>query len=330
MMIEWMQAYYLWALLILLPLGIAGNYFMMQRSRKINQDWPEDKAGDHRLYRRRLQWLWSLCALGALIAGMAGPRIGDEPIEKEVEERQLLFLLDISRSMWAEDISPQRITIAQSIAEQVSERVRQDRVGLIAFAGEAYMILPLTEDRASFTTFVQNTDPSTAEIQGTEIEPALRLAQRTIGDLDPASVQMIILSDGENHDQGAVDYVEQLVEKGFTIHTVGIGTVQGGKIPMRDRGALRYFKDRNGQEVVTRLQADFLKTLARKGRGQYIGFQSLFATVDQLVAAIESQNGKTRRITQYSSYKYYYGYAAAFALLALIATLWIQWHYRYV
>lgn len=192
------------------------------------------------------------------------------------------------------------------------------------------MILPLTEDRASFSTFVQSTDPSTAEVQGTEIEPALRLAQRTIGDLDPASVQMIILSDGENHDQGAVDYAENLAEKGFTIHTVGIGTAEGGKIPMRDRGGLRYFKDRDGQEVVTRLQSDFLKTLAKKGRGQYIEFQSLYATIDQLVAAVQSQDGKTRRTTQYSSYKYYYDYAAAFALLALIATLWIQWHYRYV
>ncbi len=329
-MIEWMHAEYLWALWILLPLGIAGNYFMLQRSRKINQHWPEDTAGGHRLYRRRLQWLWSLCALAALIAGIAGPRVGDEPIEKEVEERQLVFLMDISRSMWAEDISPQRITIAQSIAEQVSERVRQDRVGLIAFAGEAYMILPLTEDRASFSTFVQNTDPTTAEIQGTEIEPALRMAERTVGDLDPASVQLIILSDGENHDQGAVDYAEDLAEKGFTIHTVGIGTVEGGKIPMRNKRGLTYFKDRDGREVVTRLQSDLLKTLANKGRGLYVEFQSLYATVDQLVDAVRSLDGKTRRTTQYSSYKYYYGYAAGFALLALIATLWIQWHYRFV
>lgn len=329
-MIEWLHPEYLWSLILLVPIGFGLDFILRRRYRWLSQDWPGDSYVDKRLRRYRLLGLWTLCGWAAIVVALAGPRSGEQAIEKEVEERQLLFLLDISKSMLADDISPNRITIAQRIAEEVSARVAQDRIGLIAFAGEPYMILPLTRDRKSFATFVRNTDPGSATLQGTEIAPALMLAQRSIGDLDPASVHCIILSDGENHEPDAVDIAQTMAQSGTHIHTVGMGTPQGARIPLQDRNGVRYVTDRDGQPVVSQLQPDFLQSLARAGGGQYFPYESLYSTADQLSAEISSTEGKARRLMQFSSYSYHYTYAAVFALFALIATLWILWDYRYV
>lgn len=329
-MIEWLHPEYLWSLILLVPIGFGLDFILRRRHRWLSQDWPGDSYVDQRLRRYRLLGLWTLCGWAAILVALAGPRSGEQAIEKEVEERQLLFLLDISKSMLADDISPNRITIAQRIAEEVSARVAQDRLGLIAFAGEPYMILPLTRDRKSFATFVRNTDPGSATLQGTEIAPALLLAQRSIGDLDPASVHCIIISDGENHESDAVDIAQTMAQSGIHIHTVGMGTPQGARIPLQDRNGVRVVTDRDGQPVVSQLQPDFLQSLARAGGGQYFPYESLYSTADQLSAEISSTEGKARRLMQFSSYSYHYTYAAVFALFALIATLWILWDYRYV
>lgn len=329
-MIEWLHPEYLWSLILLIPIGFGLDFILRRRHRWLSQDWPGDSYVDKRLRRYRLLGLWTLCGWAAIVVALAGPRSGEQAIEKEVDERQLLFLLDISKSMLADDISPNRITIAQRIAEEVSARVAQDRIGLIAFAGEPYMILPLTRDRKSFATFVRNTDPGSATLQGTEIAPALMLAQRSIGDLDPASVHCIILSDGENHEPDAVDIAQTMAQSGIHIHTVGMGTPQGARIPLQDRNGVRYVTDRDGQPVVSQLQPDFLQSLARAGGGQYFPYESLYSTADQLSAEISSTEGKARRLMQFSSYSYHYTYAAVFALFALIATSWILWDYRYV
>lgn len=328
-MIEWTQPLFLWSLLALFPLGLGLNYLFRIRHKKSVQDWPGDPHAKSRLRHHRLIGLWSICGFAAILVALAGPRSGKDLIEKEVEERQLIFLLDISRSMLAEDISPNRITIAQRIAEEVRNRVKQDRIGLIAFAGEPYMVLPLTRDRKSFTTFIRNTEPNTADVQGTDIASALGLAYRTLGDVDPSSVHCIILSDGENHEKRAIDMAATMAEEGIRIHTVGLGSVSGGKIPIRSRGRTRYVTDRNGEKVISRLQPKLLQTLAREGSGTYLQYESLYSTADQLSAEILSSKGKARGFVQYSSYTYHYIYAGIFALFSLIATLWILWDYRY-
>ena len=328
-MIEWTQPLFLWSLLALFPLALGLNYLLRSKYQKSKQNWPGDAHAEKRLRHHRLIGLWTVCGFAAILVALAGPRSGKDLVEKEVEERQLIFLLDISRSMLAEDISPNRITIAQRIAEEVSNRVQQDRIGLIAFAGEPYMILPLTKDRKSFTTFIRNTEPNTADIQGTEITPALGLAYRTLGDVDPTSVQCIILSDGENHEEGAAEMAASMAEEGIRIHTVGMGTASGAKIPIRSRARTRYVTNRNGKEVVSRLQPKILRELARAGSGTYLPYESLYSTADQLSAEILSSGGKARRTAQYSSYSYHYIYAGIFALFSLIASLWILWDYRY-
>lgn len=325
-----MQPLYLWGLLLLLPLGLGLEWLLRKRHRLQLSDWPGDKFSEKRIYNYRLLSLWTLCGWAALIVALAGPRSGQEAIEKEVEERQLIFLLDISRSMLATDISPNRITIAQRIAEEVSKSVPQDRLGLIAFAGEPYMILPLTRDRKSFATFVRNTTPASATIQGTEIAPALRMAQRSLGDLDPSSVQCIIISDGENHESEALEKATELAAAGAQIHAVGMGTPEGARIPSPDRSGAPYLTNLEGEAVISRLQSDFLQSLAQAGGGSYIPYQSLYKTADQLSAKIVSSEGKAQRRMQFSSYLYHYNYAAIFGLLALLATIWILWDYRHV
>jgi Ca-activated chloride channel family protein len=330
LMIEWMHPEYLWALIALLPIGLGVDYILRKKSRWLADQWPGDAFIADRLFRYRLLALWTLCGWAALLVAMAGPRSGRTAMEKEVEERQLIFLLDISRSMLADDINPDRITIAQRIAEEVSQRVPKDRVGLIAFAGEPYMILPLTRDHNSFSTFIRNTDPSSANIQGTEIAPALNLARRSMGDLDPSSVQCIILSDGENHESEAMEVAETMASKGVRIHTVGMGTLQGAKIPLPGRNGIRYLTDSKGQAVISQLQPDMLQSLAETGKGEYIPYEALYPTADRLSKEILSAEGKAQRLMQFSSYDYHYKYAAIFGLIALMVTLWILWDYRYV
>jgi len=329
-MIEWLHPEYLWALMGLLPAGVGIDYVLRKRRQWLAREWPGDAYADDRMYQYRLIGLWTLCGWAAIIVALAGPRSGKTAMEKEVEERQLVFLLDISRSMLADDLSPNRITLAQRIAEEVSQRVPQDRLGLIAFAGEPYMILPLTRDQSSFSTFVRNTDPSSATVQGTELAPALNLARRSIGDLDPTSVQCIILSDGENHESEAIEIAESMAESGIRIHTVGMGTRQGAKIPLRGRNGLRYLTDLEGQAVISRLQSDVLRSLAAAGNGRYISYESLYPTADRLAQELLSAEGKVQRTMQYSSYNYHYIYGAAFALCALLFSIWILWDYRYV
>jgi Ca-activated chloride channel family protein len=151
-----------------------------------------------------------------------------------------------------------------------------------------------------------------------------------MGELDPASVQCIIISDGENHESEAINIAERMADEGIRIHTVGMGTSQGAKIPLRGRRGLRYLSDSEGQPVISRLQSDMLQSLASAGNGQYIPYESLYPTADRLAKELKSTTGKAQRVMQYSSYNYHYIYGAGFALCALMFSIWILWDYRYV
>lgn len=228
--------------------------------------------------KRRLKWLLQLMCIGLLALSLARPQLGSTKTAVKSIGVEIVFALDVSRSMLAEDAKPSRLEFAKSELNRLLDQLGGDRVGLVAFAGSAYLLSPLTTDKAALKMFLEGLSPDSVSTQGTNFLYALRSAQTAFehGGVDPgdnARVTRVILviSDGEDHEQGAIDYATKLVNDGTRVFTLGIGTEKGASIPMRDeRGYLKgYLKDQSGQIVVTQARSGFLQSLAKAGHGAF-------------------------------------------------------------
>lgn len=225
-------------------------------------------------FSRRKPWIkLMLFALGLslLILGMANPQIGSKMEEVKREGIDLVVCLDVSNSMLAEDLSPNRLDRSRMELSKLLGELRNDRIGMVVFAGEAFVQLPITTDYAAAKMFINSVNTNAVSVQGTAIGAAIEKAMESFDFETPTSKSIIIISDGENHEDNAIEAARAAAEKGVSIHTIGVGSPDGTPIPIyRGNQRIGYRKDRAGSTVMTKLNEDMLMDIANVADGKYV------------------------------------------------------------
>lgn len=311
--------------LILLPLIVLGLALASGRRKK---RWSQLVAGRLResLIRRAnpipiwLSFSFLLAAIALIILGLTGPR-GDGGTESEKSAgRNLLFALDLSRSMSVEDTAPDRLSLAKLVIYDLLEEMPNDRIGLIGFAGEAYLYAPLTIDHSAVRETIEQMDTSWPTLGGSDLGSAVRLGIETLNETNQRNKAMVLLTDGEMHKGDLDRMVSEAREAGVYIIAVGVGTEDGGYVPNQDFPGNRML-DRNGNPVLSRLNGESLSELARKTGGSFAIAGSgadIASMVKSAIAGLEAFEieGRERKV-----YIEFYQWLVSPAVLLLIASL---------
>jgi Ca-activated chloride channel family protein len=196
---------------------------------------------------------------------------GSKLKEVKREGADIIVCLDVSNSMLAQDLTPNRLTRAKYALEKMIDLLEGDRLGLVIFAGEAYVQLPITTDYSAAKMFLESVNPGMVPVQGTKIAEAIKKASESFSTDEGKNRAIILITDGENHESAAIEAAEEASKKGIMINTIGIGSQNGVPIPLIESGVVKgYRKDKEGQTIVTKLNAELLKTIASKANGVFV------------------------------------------------------------
>lgn len=218
-------------------------------------------------YRPTVKFCLLLSALALLIVMLARPQMGSKISHDKRQGIETIICLDISNSMLAEDVVPSRLDKSKMLVENLVDNFTNDKIGLIVFAGDAFVQLPITSDYVSAKMFLQNITPGLIQTQGTNIADAIDLASKSFTQQNNVGRAIVVITDGENHEPGATEAAAAAKKKGINVFILGIGNTTGAPIPMGDGG---YLKDHSGNTVMTALNENMCKELAQAGSGQYI------------------------------------------------------------
>ena len=260
-------------LLILLPFLVAlylySNYHRRQNIRKY---------GDPALlkglmptiskYRPDIKFWLTFAALTLVILMLARPQFGSKMETVKRSGVEAVIALDISNSMLAEDVTPSRLDKSKKLISRLVDTFNNDKVGLIVFAGDAFTQLPITSDYVSAKMFLETINPSLITTQGTDIGTAIRLAMKSFTPQEGVGRAIIVITDGENHEGGAVEAAKAAAEKGIQVNVLGVGMPDGAPIPAE--GTNDYRRDREGNVIVTRLNETMCQEIAKEGKGIYV------------------------------------------------------------
>ena len=270
-------------------------------------------------FKSTLKLIILLLGIAFLIISLTNPKMGTKLKTIKREGVDVVFALDVSKSMLAEDIAPNRLEKAKQIISKTIDKLGSDRVGIIIYAGNSYPLLPITTDHAAANMFLQNANPDMVSSQGTAINEALELAKTYYNNDDQTNRFLIIISDGEDHQEETKQVAQNLANEGVKIYTVGVGTERGGPIPMRLNGAMiGYKKDRKGETVITKRVPEVLQGIADASDGEYIDGNITDNPVNEIAKIIGNAEKNEFETKQFSDYKDQFQWFLAIALLFLI------------
>ena len=261
--------------------------------------------------------LLSLAFLCFTIA-LVNPKIGTKLETVKREGVDIVFAVDVSKSMLAEDIAPNRLEKSKQLVTQIINNLASDRIGIIAYAGKAFPQLPITTDYASAKMFLQNMNTDMLSSQGTAINEAINLAKTYFDDEEQTNRVLIIISDGEDHSEEAVQVAEEASEEGIKIFTIGVGNEKGGPIPIKRNGVvLNYKKDKQGETVITRLNEQTLKDIASEANGVYIKGDNTNEVVEQIREILNKMDKTEFEAKQIAEFKDQFQWFLGFGLFFL-------------
>lgn len=266
----------------------------------------------------------ALTGISLLVLALANPQWGKKPETVTQRSLDVVLVLDISLSMLAEDVPPNRLERAKQFARELAAELRSERLGLVLLAGNAYPHIPLTTDFAAVEMSLQSAHPGLAPSTGTALGESIRAAGKVFGDQSAAARVLVIISDGETHDVDAEAQAKAAAKNGMVLFTVGVGTQAGGFIPVRVAGRGDYKRDERGEPVRTRLEESILRNIAKWGKGQYHrlgrdGYEHAIRQIRSHIDTLEKQGVERRQFDQFRSF-YQIFLAAGLLLLA--------WAYR--
>ena len=257
--------------------------------------------------------LFALAYVAAVFAA-ARPQYGTKLVEEKSESIEMMFVVDVSNSMLAEDITPNRLARTRYAIDKLFSQLQQDRVGVVVFAGEAKVQLPITSDYRMARNFTKRLSPSLVEVQGTDLSDAIDLASLSFSQREGASRAMILITDGEAHDSDALAAAERAGRQGIRIFAIGIGSPEGKPIKINDE----FIKDEKGEMVVSCLNEQLLQQIVSKGNGGYIRATNAEFGLSEIVDEIAKmdKNSTTLEFEEYDE-KFYWLLWIALVLLLL-------------
>jgi Ca-activated chloride channel family protein len=269
--------------------------------------------------RPAIKFILQLIAVSAGIIMLSRPQFGSKIEDIKKQGVEVIIALDVSNSMLAEDIQPDRLTRAKQAISRLVDNLDNDKIGLIVFAGDAYIQIPVTTDYISAKMFLSSINPNMVPKQGTAIGAAIDLGIRSFSPGEGKSKAMIIITDGENHEDDPVKEAEEASKAGIVIHTLGIGSTEGVPIPILINGKRDYLKDANGNTVVTKLDEEILKKIALTTNGNYVRASNSNIGLDEIFNGIKRMKKQDLESTMYTEYNDQFQIFAAIALFLLLA-----------
>jgi Ca-activated chloride channel family protein len=272
-----------------------------------------------------LKLIIQLLAFSSLILALVNPKAGTRMETVKREGVDIVFAVDVSKSMLVEDMAPNRLEKAKRIVSEIINQLASDRIGIIAYAATAYPQLPITTDFGAAKMFLQSLNTDMLSSQGTELGEAIKLATTYYNDEAQTNRILFIISDGEDHSENGVESViEDALDQGIKIFTIGVGTSKGGPIPIKERGIVQELKkDENGEVVISKLRAELLQEIADLGKGTYLYGQQTDATVASIKESLDQLDKTEFETKQFSDYKDQFQWFIAFALLLFFVDIFI-------
>tara|TARA_R110000796_G_scaffold183498_1_gene299902 strand:+ start:34495 stop:35541 length:1047 start_codon:yes stop_codon:yes gene_type:complete len=280
---------------------------------------------DKSIFKATLKLIIFLLGLSLLIIGLVNPKIGTKLETVKREGVDIVFALDVSKSMLAEDIAPNRLEKGKRLVSEIINQLGSDRIGIIAYAAQAYPQLPITTDYGAAKMFLQSMNTDMLSSQGTAINEAIELAATYYDDEQQTNRVLFIISDGEDHAEGTTaDAVEKAVDAGIRIFTIGVGKEKGAPIPIKRNGVVESLKkDMNGEVVITKLNEPILKEIAEEGNGEYINGDTTNEAVEYIKEQLNRMDKKEFEAKQFAEYKDQFQWFVGAGLLLLFLDLFV-------
>jgi len=316
-------------LLIMVPVLILIMVLYSRASRKKIKTAGEQKLikgliPEFSSFRRNLKFVLRLIAFILVVFVLARPQFGSKLEEVKREGVEVIIALDVSNSMMAEDIQPNRLERAKQAISSLVDRLQNDKIGLIVFAGDAYTQIPVTTDYVSAKMFLSSISPGIVPKQGTSLASAINLGMSSFSPAIDESKALIIITDGENHDEDPVPISEQASEKGIVIHTIGIGSNSGVPVPVTSNGKRDFLKDNEGNTVITRLDEDVLRSIAFTTGGKYVKASNTNIGLNTIFNEISSMKQQELEGTVYTEYDDQFQVLAVLALFILLLDIFVM------
>ena len=246
----------------------------------------------------------TLMIISILVFGLVNPKIGTELKTVKREGVDIVFAIDVSKSMLAEDIAPNRIFKAKRLVSEIFNKLGSDRVGIIAYASTAIPVLPITNDFSSAKMFLESLNTDMLSSQGTSIVEAIELSKGYFDDENQTNRVLCILSDGEDHEYDENQFISTLSDSGIIILSVGLGSNKGAPIPIKENNIVKsYKKDDKGDVVITKLNDELLKKIATQSSGKYIKGDNTSLVVDEIINELKEMDKKEFESKQFVSFK---------------------------
>lgn len=310
---------YLWLLLII-PILIIMKIMMWYVQRKKlsrigNPTLLKELMPDVSRFRPWVKFLLLITALSSLILALARPQFGSKISHEKRNGIEAIIALDISNSMLAQDVQPSRLDKSKLMIENLINSFINDKIGLVVFAGEAYVQLPITSDYVSAKMFLSDITPNLISAQGTDIARAIRVSLSSFTQQKGVGKAIILITDGEDNEGGALEAVKEAKEKGVNVFILGVGDSKGSPIPL---GNGEYLKDNHGQTVMTALNENMCKEIAQAGSGTYIHIDNTSLAQEQLNNELSKlQKGDSDAVV-YSEYNEQFQIVALFSFILLL------------
>lgn len=307
-------------LLIIIPILVAFWLFGMRKRKKQLRKFGEPALLENLMpdvsrLRRDVKFWLMISVIALIIIMLARPQMGTKINQEQRHGIEVVIALDISNSMKAEDVVPSRLDKSKMLVENLVDNFTNDKVGLVVFAGDAFVQLPITSDYVSAKMFLQNIEPSLIAAQGTNLAEAISLSSRSFTKQENVGRAIIIITDGEDHEGGVIDAAKQAKKNGMRVFVLGVGSPKGSPVPDGNGG---YMKDNTGREVMSALNEDMCKQIAQAGGGAYIHVENNNMAQKQLNHEIgKLQKGDIMNVV-YSEYDEQFQAVGILALLILI------------
>jgi len=284
----------------------------------------EKLAPNSSTFKSILKLVLLILGLSFLIISLVNPKMGTKLKTVKREGVDVVFALDVSKSMLAEDIAPNRLEKAKQIISKIIDNLGSDRVGVIIYAGNSYPLLPITTDHAAAKMFLQNANPEMVSSQGTDINGALELAKTYYNNDEQTNRFLVIISDGEDHQEETKQMAQNLATDGVKIYTIGVGTENGGPIPLRlNRSMVGYKKNNKGETVITKRNLEVLQGIADVANGKYMDGNKTGNPVKIISEVLENAQKSEFETKQFSDYKDQFQWFIALGIVFLIIDIFL-------
>ena len=327
-MYQFDNPYFLYLALIIPILAII-NWIYMSWRKKIQDSYSDSEllnviSPNRSNFKLNLKLIIECLAVLFLSIGLANPKIGTELKSINREGVDIVFAVDVSKSMLAEDVAPNRLLRSKRIISEIINSLSSDRVGIVAYAAQAIPQVPLTTDFASVKNFLQIIDTDMLSSQGTSIDAALNLSANFFDQNSETNRVLILLSDGEDHDDIPESIINLIIENNINLISIGVGQDSGSTIPIKINGTVdSYKKDNNGEVVITKRNSEILKKIASSSGGEYIDGNITEETLESVKAKLDEIDKSEFETSQFVEYKQQFQIFILIALLFIIADIFI-------